>query len=693
MNYLEYVNPRQGTNSDFYFSTGNTLPLVARPFGMTHWTPQTRAADWLYHAQDRHFRGIRATHQPSPWMRDYGHLSLMPMVADLITDPNHRASSFRQIDEIIHPNYFSVFLRRYGIQLELTPTERCAVLRLTFPIEATPYLLLQPDKGAFEIDRKPAERRILICTHDHEGGVPDNFGCYFVIEAACDFSAAGDAGVAFAQGGEVTLKIGTSFISYEQARLNIWREIGDHDFDTIRAEGENVWHLHLSRIEIEPGNATQAATFYTALYRSLLFPRQFHEYGEHNQPYHYSPYDGQIYPGVLYTDNGFWDTHRTVYSLLSILYPDRLGEILEGWLNAYREGGWLPKWASPGYRDCMISTHIDVIFADAIVKGVAGFDVETAYAAIHQNATQPTDNGAYGRVGLDDYMRLGYVPADKYIKATSRTLDFAYCDWGIGQVASLLGKTDDAELFSRRALNYRNCFDSKSGFMRGRHEDGSWQAPFDPLRWGGAFVEGNAWQFTWNVPHDPQDLIALMGGREAFIGKLTHMLTQPSVFHVGTYGQEIHEMSEMAAIDFGQYAHCNQPVHHVLYLFTLAGVGHLTQHWIHRVLTELYTVDTLPGDEDNGEMSAWYVLSSLGVYPLCLGSGDYILNSSLFRSAQLHLPDEKVFTLLTADTEMTRLNDVPHPVPTLRHETLVQGGILVTQPPLQTQQSITSWRG
>ena len=669
---LEAVQPLQGTASSYSFSNGNTLPLVAVPFGMTHWTPQTREGGWIYTYGDHHFQGIRATHQPSPWIGDYGHLTFMPQTGTLTVDAARRASSFRHADEQVHPHYYSVYLRRYETRLEIAPTERCAVMRLTYPA-GTPYLLIQPFEGAADIQIMPDHRRVLVCSRANRGGVVGDFGCYYWIEfdhplpswGVCQSDAVLDAGlaqlsgekagayVAFDHTGEpVEIRVGTSFISFEQARNNLQREIGNQRFDAVRQRAAAIWQEHLGRVQLHDGTDEQRRTFYTALYRSLLFPRVWHDPDQNGAMHHFSPYDGQVHAGVLYADNGFWDTHRTVYPLLSILFPQRLGEMLDGWLNAYCEGGWLPKWSSPGYRNCMIGTHMDVIFADACLKRVPGFDYETAYEAIRKNGTELVpDDAPYGRIGLADYLALGYVPADRVPHATSRTLDFAYGDFGIAQLAGMLDHAEDERLFRQRAMNYRHVFDADSGFMRGRNADGRWQEPFDPVAWGGAFVEGAAWQHTWSVPHDPAGLIRLMGERTRFVEQLDRMLAMPPRFATGTYSHEIHEMSEMAAVDLGQYAHSNQPVHHVLYLYAAAGLPEKTRYWVHKVLTEHYSSqpDGLPGDEDNGEMSAWYVLSSLGLYQMCLGLPEYTVTAPLFEWAESRLPDDRVFTVSRHD--------------------------------------------
>ncbi|MCR4440341.1 MAG: glycoside hydrolase family 92 protein [bacterium] len=447
-----------------------------------------------------------------------------------------------------------------------------------------------------------------------------------------------------------------------------------------------MWSELLGVIDIEGATEDQARTFYSALYRTVLFPHAWHELRPSGEVVHRSPYDGALHPGVLYTDQGPWDVYRTQYPLLSILFPERLAEIIQGWTNAYKEGGWFPKWASPGYRSCMIGTHIDAIIADAFVKGIRSFDMETAYEGMHKHAWQAgASDGAVGRKGLEHYLRLGYVPADLVEESVSRTLDFAYNDFCIAQVAKGLGRNEDYQLLIARAFNYKNVFDPAVGSLRGRNAGGSWVTPFDQFAWGGPYVEGGVWQCGWAVPHDPAGLIELMGGREHFLTKLDTLLATPPYFDVGSYNGEIHEMTEMAAVDFGQYAHSNQPSHHVLYLFAAAGAPWKTQYWVRRVLEELYGPgpEGFCGDEDNGEMSAWYIFSALGLYPLCPGHPSYVLGSPLFKRATIHLANGRSFTVAAPNNGRrnvyvgrVRLNGRVYKKTYLLHESIVQGGKL-----------------
>lgn len=701
---IDYVNPLQGTDSESNFSRGNTLPLLARPFGMTHWTAQTDEANWAFAYRAVKLQGIRATHQPSPWLGDYGHINIMPTVGPLLLNAYAWSSFYRKNEAVFQPNYFKARLSRYQTLLETTPTERCACIRVTFPKTQEAHLILQPFKGESEISVDSASGTITGYTRS-ANFTPKSFALYFaaVVDRPITdwglFSADGvcknepemkgervGAYLNFdaTQDQQVNLRIATSFISVEQAKLNLEQEIGSRSFDEIKDDGAEVWEKELGRIEVEDGTQDQLRTFYTCLYRTLLFPRIFHEYDSDGKKTHYSPFDGKIHEGEMYTDNGFWDTHRTMYSLLALIAPERLGDIMRGWTNSAKEGGWFPRWASPGYCNCMIGTHMDDIVADAYLRGVKDFDIKAAYEGMLRDATQYADpTTGYGRRGLEAYHKLGYVPADEVEHAASRTQDYAYNDFGVAQIARVLGLEEDAKLFYQRAKNYINTYDPQIGFMRGRNADGSWQEPFDEFEWGGAFIEGSAWQCTWAVPHDPAGLIELMGGRDAFTAKLDLMMSMEPIYHAGVYNQEIHEMTEMAAVDFGQYAHSNQPVHHVLYLYTCAKQPWKTQYWVRRVMDELYSPDNLPGDEDNGEMCGWYVLNALGIYPLCPGDPTFVFGSPLFKRATVHLESGSDLVVDAQDNDANnvyvqevKLNGEHYGKTWVAHEDLMRGGTI-----------------
>lgn len=697
-NLVRYVNPLQGTDSGGGFSTGGTLPLVARPFGMTHWAMQTGEGGWgwWFTPNERKVNGIRATHQPSPWMGDYGHFTVMAQTGQLYFKAGQRSSTYRLDETTVQPHYLRLPLRRYSALLEMTPTERCSVFRFTYPKGEVGRVILQMESTSqVKVD---AEKGLITgFTRSNSGGVTDTFACYFAARFSRPWQKVqlalndklvegttqqdGKQAVAAAEfdpGAPVVMQIGTSFISPEQALQNLKAEVGDKSFDAVRAEGEKIWNETLNRIIVSGGTPEQLRTFYSCLYRANLFPRMLHEVNAQGQTVHYSPYDGQVHNGVSYTDTGFWDTYRTVFPLFSLIQPERYGEMVEGFLQGYREGGWLAQWPSPGYRVSMPGTHGDAVIADAVVKNIRGFDVKEAYAAITKHADQPATRGGAGRNGIAAYLRLGYVPG-----SVSETLDYAYDDFCVSQVAQSLNLTEDVQKYRQRSLNYRNLYDPQVGFMRAKDANGNWRTPFNEYEWGGPYVEGGPWQSSWAVQQDPAGLITLMGGREKFVTKLDQMMTAPPRYDIGGYGTEIHEITEMAVNNFGQYAHNNQPVHHILYLFAAAGEPWKTQSWTRRVMNELYSPDGFAGDEDNGEMASWYVLNALGIYPLCPGRPEYVLGSPLFKSVRVRIPGRRDLVIEAPANsaqnfyvQKVTVNGKVHEPLWIAHQTLVDGGTL-----------------
>ncbi|WP_338118529.1 GH92 family glycosyl hydrolase [Paenibacillus qinlingensis] len=710
MNVLHYVNPLQGTASTFRFSNGNTLPLVARPFGMAAWSPQTDEAGkgWFFHPSHRHFEGIRLTHQPSPWIEDYGHLTILPQTGPLIVSAAKRSSSFRSEDMSIKPDYFRVKLQRYNTLLELSPTERCASMRMTFGATQKARVLVAPFAGESSITIDPQRRRLTGYTRANSGGVPENFAMYYVIEFDCDLDVqasgtwdqdgkasihlheAGNRTGAFIglnipDSGEVNLRIGTSFISIEQAISNLTQEIGSKSFDLVRAEAAQAWEATLNRIQVEDPDEDQLNTFYTCLYRVCLFPRMWHEFTDKGEKVHYSPYNGQIVQGPMYCDNGFWDTYRTSYPLFSLLCPSRLGEILESYVNAYKEGGWMPKWSSPGERSAMPGTLIDAVFADAFVKGIEGYDAQSAYEGLLKHASQAAEDAHFGRKGVRAYQAHGYLPADQFHESVSNTLDYVYGDFCIAQLARSLGKDEEYTLLMDRARNYAKLLDPSVGFMRGKRADGSWDEPFDPIEWGGAYCEGGAWQCSWAVQHDIVGLAESLGGKDVFLARMHELMSTAPSFKVGSYGLEIHEMSEMASINFGQFAISNQPSFHIPYLFAAAGSPAGTQYWVRKTAKELFSSapDGLPGDEDNGSLCAWYIFASMGMYPLCPGVPEYVIGSPMFDRMTLHLENGKQIVIEAANNaashcyvQSVQVNNEPHQPLFMTHDQLIDGAFI-----------------
>lgn len=669
--YLEYVNPLMGTDSEFILSNGNTYPAIATPWGMNFWTPQTaKMGDgWGYKYDDYKIRGIKQTHQPSPWINDYAVFSLMATSGILKYKEEERASWFSHKAEIAKPHYFSVYLADYDITAEVTPTSRAAHFRFTFPEADTSYIMVDAFFKGSMVEIFPKERKIVGYARNNSGGVPENFHNYFVVEFDKDFEinhtwgdnwnleenatlskgehVGGIIGFKTKQGEQVHARVASSFISVEQAQRNLDTEIGQDSFEQTKEKARVAWEKELGKIHVEGPDIDQIRTFYSSLYRVLLFPRSFYEYDQHGNVVHYSPYNGKVLPGYMYTDNGFWDTFRAVFPFFNLMYPDFTTKVMEGLANTYKESGWLPEWASPGHRNSMIGSNSASIIADAYLKGnMRNEDIPVLFEAVLKNAD--TEEGrpenSVGRAGLTYYNSLGYVPYDVGINENAaRTLEYAYADFTIAEMAKKMGKEDIAARFYKQSQNYRHLFDPETKWMRGKNADGKFQSPFNPLKWGDAFTEGNSLHYTWSVFQDIEGLVSLMGGKEAFAGKLDEVFQMPPVFDDSYYGFTIHEIREMQIVNMGNYAHGNQPIQHMIYLYNYVGQPFKAQEKVRDVLTKLYaaTPDGYCGDEDNGQTSAWYVFSSLGFYPVTPGVAQYVIGAPLFTKAEYHLRMER----------------------------------------------------
>ena len=708
--WTQYVNPLMGTQSSFELSTGNTYPAIARPWGMNFWTPQTgKMGDgWQYTYTANKIRGFKQTHQPSPWINDYGQFSIMPVTGKLEFDEEKRASWFSHKGEIATPSYYKVYLAEHDVVTEMTPTERAVLFRFTFPENEHSYIVVDAfDKGSY-VKVIPEENKIIGYTTRNSGGVPENFKNYFVIEFDKPFTYKGTfankkleegnleqkadhtgaiIGFSTRKGEIVHARIASSFISFEQAAQNL-KELGNDSFEQLAQKGNDAWNNVLGKIEVEGGNLDQYRTFYSCLYRSLLFPRKFYEFTADGQPVHYSPYNGQVLPGYMYTDTGFWDTFRCLFPFLNLMYPSVNKEIQEGLINTYKESGFFPEWASPGHRGCMIGNNSASVLVDAYMKGVKVDDVKTLYEGlIHGTENVHPKVSSTGRLGYQYYNKLGYVPYDvKINENTARTLEYAYDDWCIYQLAKALNRPKkEIELFAKRAMNYRNVFDKESKLMRGRNENGQFQSPFSPLKWGDAFTEGNSWHYSWSVFHDPQGLIDLMGGKKMFITMLDSVFAVPPVFDDSYYGQVIHEIREMTVMNMGNYAHGNQPIQHMIYLYNYAGQPWKAQYWLRQVMDRMYTPgpDGYCGDEDNGQTSAWYVFSALGFYPVCPGTDEYVIGAPLFKKATLHFENGNNLVIDAQNNskenlyiESLRVNGQESTRNYLKHADLLQGGTI-----------------
>ena len=673
--YADCVNPLVGTLSTYTLSTGNTYPAIALPWGMNFWTPQTGRIGngWTYVYTDNKIRGFKETHQPSPWIGDYGQFAIMPVTGAPLFGQDERASWFSHRSEEARPYYYSVYLADHDVTTEITPTERAAMFRFTFPETDSAFVVIDAVEGGSGIEIV-SDRKIVGYSTMNRGGVPSNFRNRFVIEfdkpftykatfadgvlkegvLAAEAAHAGAViGFSTRKGEVVHARVASSFISDEQALQNL-KELGDRSFDEVKADGKKIWNEALGRIEVSGENVDNMRTFYSCLYRALLFPRKLYEITADGETVHYSPYNGEVLPGYMYTDTGFWDTFRSLFPFLNLMYPTEALKMQEGLVNVYKESGFFPEWASPGHRDCMVGNNSAAVLADAYMKGLKVAEPDVMFEGLlhGSNAVHPRISST-GRLGWQYYNELGYVPYDVGInESVARTLEYAYDDWCIYTLAKALGRPDaEVQLYAQRALNYRNVFDRESSLMRGRNADGSFQSPFSPLKWGDAFTEGNSWHYTWSVFHDPQGLVDLMGGRENFVTMLDSVFNVPPLFDESYYGGVIHEIREMQVMNMGNYAHGNQPAQHMIYLYDYAGEPWKTQRWIRETMDKLYsaTPDGYCGDEDNGQTSAWYVLSALGFYTVAPGTNQYIIGTPLFRNAVLHFDNGNDLTIDAPD--------------------------------------------
>ena len=706
--FVDYVNPLMGTESTFAFSHGNTYPAVAVPWGMNFWSPQTgeNGSGWMYTYTDSLMRGFRQTHQPSPWINDYGTFSIMPLAGELKVSHKERLVPFSHQQEKSTPYNYSVIFDN-GVQTSLSATSRGAVFEVTFPDKEDQYVVVDAYNGRGSMVIEPGNKLLKGVSRYNNGGVPDNFANYFMVEFSHPVTGYGvyngdtllheqthvaaDYSCAYLKfdvpaGEKLTIRTASSFISPEQAAINFNREVADADVKLIGGKAREQWNNYLGRVEAEGGTDDQLRTFYSCLYRTLLFPREFYEFDSQGNPVYYSPYDGNVYDGYMYTDNGFWDTFRAVHPMFTLLYPEVSERVTQSIINAYNESGFMPEWASPGHRGCMIGNNSISLLVDTWMKGIRTVDAEKALEAmIHQTQSRHPEIASVGRDGFEYYNKIGYVPYPEVPEATAKTLEYAYADWCIARFAETLGKQDIAGQYYRRAQNYRNLYYPEHGFMWTKDAKGNWRDKFDATEWGGPFTEGSSWHWTWSVFHDPEGLSDLMGGHEPMVARLDSMFVAPNTYNYGTYGFVIHEIAEMVALDMGQYAHGNQPVQHAIYLYDYVGQPWKTQYHIRNVMDKLYNPGSKGycGDEDNGQTSAWYVFSAMGFYPVCPGMPEYAIGSPLFKKVTLHLSEGKTFTVSAANNAADRpyiqkamLNGEELSRNYLTHDELLKGGEL-----------------
>ena len=704
-NPVDYVNPLIGTDSKYELSTGNTYPTIALPWGMNFWTPQTgKMGDgWTYTYKADKIRGFKQTHQPSPWMNDYGQFTIMPVADKLVFDEDKRASWYSHKAEVVKPYFYKVYLADHDITAEMAPTERAAMFRFTYPETKESYLVLDAfDRGSY-VKIIPEENKIIGYSTRNSGGVPENFKNYFVLQFDKPFTfvstaSSGDihpnkkeesgkhagaiVGFNTRRGEVVHVKVASSFISYEQAELNL-NELAGKTFDDVVANGRNVWNRELAKLEVNDDNIDNLRTFYSNLYRTLLFPRSFYEIDKDGKVMHYSPYNGEVLPGYMFTDTGFWDTFRCLFPFLNLMYPSMNQKMQEGLVNAYKESGFLPEWASPGHRDCMIGQNSASVVADAYVKGIRGYDIEALWEAVKHGANAQLKGSASGRVGYEYYNELGYVPNNVGIRSNAaRTLEYAFNDWSIYTLGKKLGKPEsEIAVYKERAMNYRNIYNPERKLMVGKSDKGVFNPNFKGTDWSRDFCEGNSWHWSFCVFHDPQGLMNLMGGQDEFNVMMDSVFVIPSKMGMDSRGM-IHEMREMQVMNMGQYAHGNQPIQHMVYLYNYSAQPWKAQYWVREIMNKLYNAapDAYCGDEDNGQTSAWYVFSALGFYTVCPGTDQYVLGTPLFKSVKLHLENGKTVTIDAPNNscenryvKSMKLNGKNHTNNYLTHEQLMKG--------------------
>lgn len=705
---VDYVNPLMGTDSKPDLSNGNTYPAIGLPWGMNMWTPQTgKMGDgWQYQYAADKIRGFKQTHQPSPWMNDYGQFAIMPVTGAMKFTQDERASWFTHKAETVTPYYYSVYLADANVTTEISTTERAAGFRFTFPQTDSAFVVLDAfNKGSY-VKIIPGENKIIGYSSKYSRGKMPGFKNYFVLYFDKPFAVAHTwhsnqlakdtlelqsdhtgavVGFKTKKGEQVNVKVASSFISIEQAELNL-KEIGNDNFETVKAKAKKIWNQTLSKIKPEGGTIDQLRTFYSCLYRTLFFPNKLYEKDASGNIVHYSPYNGKVMPGYLFGGTGFWDTFRALYPFLNLVYPSINKEMQEGLVNDYKEGGWLPEWSSPGYADIMIGNNSASVVADAYIKGLRGYDINTLYEALQHGANNEGPISAVGRKGVNYYNTLGYVPYDvKIDENTARTLEYAYDDFTIFQLAKKLNRPEEElKLYAKHCQNYKNVFDPQTKLMRGKNADGTFQSPFNPFKWGDAFTEGNSWHYSWSVFHDINGLVNLMGGKKAFTGMLDSVFSLPPIFDDTYYGDVIHEIREMQIANMGQYAHGNQPIQHMIYLYNYAGQPWKAQYWVREAMSRLYkaTPDGYCGDEDNGQTSAWYVFSAMGFYPVCPATDQYVLGAPLFKKITISLENGKQFIInAPANNEANKyiqsaqLNGTGYDKNWLSHFDILKGGV------------------
>lgn len=676
---LETIDTRFGTASKHAFSRGNTLPYTGVPFGMNYFVPQTSDQEgaWFFDPHLPIFQGIRLTHQPSPWIGDYSWLLLTPVTGQLGGDcVFHRQSSYDIEKASFQPHYLKIFSLRYQIETQFTPTCYGASIRLEQKQGKTLSLYLH---AADELTVEQVDKRTLALRQEGKTETNKNSLILFTaLQMNTGILAVSQEGRDWRidlASSHTEIQLATSFISPSQALLNLPQK----DFDSCKSSAQANWENLLHRFDIIETGETDRTFFDHCLYRLFLFPQTFYEVDESGQAIHKDLATGTVKPGVLFSNNGFWDTFRTTFPLFALVIPEHYRLFLEGFLNSYRDTGFLPKWLAPDERGMMPGTLLDSIIADSACKDMAPDLEEELLQAMLETASKSDPLGINGRHGLAQYQELGYLSTDHH-ESVSHTLDYAYSDFCIASCAEKLGQNDIAETYRTASQNYRHLFDTETGYMRARDNQGNFRPDFSPYSWGRDYAECSAIQATLGVLHDIPDLIQLMGGKETFSNYLLKVCQEAPLFETTGYGYEIHEMSEMATAPFGQLAISNQPSFHIPYLFRYSNYPDYTALLIKTLRQKTFhpSWQAYPGDEDNGSLSAWYIWSALGFYPTCPGKPSYDLGIPLFDHLRVYLAKEDKWLDIHTEQNHSHFNFVKECrldttlVSTIQHQDLLK---------------------
>lgn len=700
---INTVDTRHGSLNKPGFSNGNTLPYTGTPFGMNYFVLQSQnESNWFFDPTNPLIQGFRLTHQPSPWMGDYSWLVFTPVTGvPRGTNLDANRSSYKVSEAVFQPHKLGIESLQYRIHTTLVPTVRGAKFKLERLDKKDLGLLISTeDEIHFEVDNE--KNRLIGMRPQKINDNQSTLKLHFVLDFSDSVSTFSlhsfengkwnETSKAKQKGiwlkietvaSTVELSLGTSFISQKQAILNLEREVLPFSIDECERQSAEKWEELLNKIEVKDRNNEKIRQFNHYLYRMFLFPQTMFEEDKNDKAIHFDMYNDEIKQGKFYTNNGFWDTYRTVYPLYSLILPEKYQEILEGVRHFYEESGHLPKWISPDERGLMPGTLINAVIADAAVKGLLTKEENQFFLdAMVKEATTPPKDEKFGRAGVKDTKEFGYV-TNKEVENVNQTQDNAYSDFCIRQVANVLGEEDTALTFEKEAMNYQHLFDSKTGFLRGKNEEGEFSDSFIPEDWGFDYTEGSAWQNALAFYHDTQGYMDLIGGKEAFLNHLTALANEKPIFEIGNYGMEIHEMSEMATADFGQLAISNQPSFHIPYLYAYAGKPEYTQHVVKQLCMHAFNdgFDGFPGDEDNGSMSGWVIFSQLGFYPVTPGTSEYVLGIPQFDEVVLKLPNNKEFIISVKGNvpqysfvKNTKINEQEYDKLYLTHEDIVCGG-------------------